>query len=50
MPNANEQETKTIEFSPINNGNEVTGNTPETLKEEMLHGENRSGGGDENEG
>ena len=31
-PNAEEQGTKTIEFSPIGNGNEITNNTPETIK------------------
>ena len=32
MPNVEEQRTKTIEFSPIGNGNEITGNTPELIK------------------
>ena len=34
MPNAEVQGTKTIELSPISNGNEVTGNTPETIKDD----------------
>ena len=32
MSNVEEQGAKTIEFSPIGNGNEITGNTPETIK------------------
>ena len=45
MPNTDDQEAKTIEFSPIDNGNEITGNTPETRKDDsqskkdILHGE-----------
>ena len=34
MPNVEEQGTKTIDFSPLGNGNEITGNTPETIKDE----------------
>ena len=33
MPNVEEQETKTIGFSPIGNGNEVTSKTLETTKD-----------------
>ena len=33
MPNAEEQEAKINEFSPIGNENEVTGSTPETIKD-----------------
>ena len=29
MPNTDEREAKTIEFSPMGNGTEITGNTPE---------------------
>ena len=32
MPNLEEQGTQTIEFSPIGNGDEVTNNTPGTIK------------------
>ena len=32
MPNIDEQEAKTIEFSSIGNGNEITGNIPEKKK------------------
>ena len=57
MPNAEEQGTKTIEFSPIGKGNKNTGITPETKKKirfankndsGILHGENRSDSADEN--
>ena len=34
MPNVEEQGTKTIEFSPKGNGNEVTDNTPATIKDD----------------
>ena len=34
MPNAEEQEKKTIEFSPIDNVEETTSNTPETIKDD----------------
>ena len=34
MPNVEEQGTKTIEFSPIGNGDEITNNTPETIKDD----------------
>ena len=34
IPNVDEQGTKTIEFSPIGNGNEITGNTPEKIKDD----------------
>ena len=34
MPNAEVQGTKTNELSPISNGNEVTGNTPETINDD----------------
>ena len=33
MPNTDVQEVKSIEFSPICNGNEITGNTPESIKD-----------------
>ena len=33
MPNVEEQGTKMIEFSPRAKGNELTGNTPETIKD-----------------
>ena len=33
MPNVKEQGTKMIEFSPRPKGNELTGNTPETIKD-----------------
>ena len=33
MPNTEEQEKNTIEFSPIGNGDEAT-NTPETIKDD----------------
>ena len=32
IPNVEEQGTKTIEFSPKGNGNEITDNTPATVK------------------
>ena len=32
MPNAEEQGTKTIDLSPAGNGDEITNNTPETIK------------------
>ena len=32
--NEKEQGTKTIEFSPIGNGDETTNNTPETIKDD----------------
>ena len=32
MPNVKEQGTKTIEFSPLGNGDETTNNTSETIK------------------
>ena len=32
MPNVEERGTKTIEFSPIGNGDEITKNTPENIK------------------
>ena len=50
MPNTDDQEAKTIEFSPIDNGNEITGNTPQTRKDDsqskkdILHGEIRCHG------
>ena len=34
MPNVEERETKTIEFSPLGNGDEITNNTPETMKDD----------------
>ena len=34
MPNAEEQEKKTIEFSPINIAEDTTSNTPETIKDD----------------
>ena len=34
MPSAEEQETKTIEFSTLGNRNEVTSNTPVTIKDD----------------
>ena len=34
MPNAEKQEKKTIEFSPIGNIDETTNNTPETIKDD----------------
>ena len=34
MPNTDEQGAKTIEFSPIGNGNEITGITPETINDD----------------
>ena len=34
MPNVEGQGTKTIEFSPIGNGDEITNNTRETIKED----------------
>ena len=34
MPSSKEKKAKTIEFSPIGNGNEVTGRTPETKKDD----------------
>ena len=33
MPNVENQETKTIEFSPIGNGDKITNNTPETIND-----------------
>ena len=36
MPNVKEQGTKTIEFSPIGNVNEITINTPETIKDDGM--------------
>ena len=33
MPNTEEQEKNTIDFSPIGNGDEAT-NTPETIKDD----------------
>ena len=33
MPNVEEQGKKTIEFSPIGNGDKITNNTPETIKD-----------------
>ena len=32
MPNVEEQGTKTIEFSPKGKGDEITNNTPKTIK------------------
>ena len=34
MPNVEEQEKKTIEFSPIGNVDETTNNTSETIKDD----------------
>ena len=34
MQTTQEQGTKTIEFSPISNRNDVTGNTPETIEDD----------------
>ena len=34
MPNVKKQGTKIIEFSPIGNGDEITNNTPETIKDD----------------
>ena len=34
MPKVEEQGTKTIEFSPIGNGYEITKNTPEMIKDD----------------
>ena len=34
MPNAEEQNQKSMEFSPIDTGKDTTGNTPETVKDE----------------
>ena len=33
MPNVEEQQTRTIEFSRLGNGNEITGNTTGTIKD-----------------
>ena len=33
MPNAEEHEKKTIEFSPVGNADETTNNTPEAIKD-----------------
>ena len=46
MPKTDERKAKTIEFSPMGNGSEITGKTPEKNKrqfpaeEDILHGEN----------
>ena len=34
MPNVEERELKTIEFSPLGKGDEITNNTPETMKDD----------------
>ena len=34
MPNAEEQNQKSMEFSPIDTLEDTTGNTPETIKED----------------
>ena len=34
MPNVEEHGTKTIEFSPIGNGDEIPNNTPQTIKDD----------------
>ena len=36
IPKTDEQEAKTIEFSPIGNGIEITGNTPDPRNSERL--------------
>ena len=41
MPNVEELGTKTIEFSPIGNGNGITGNTPEIIKDDSQKREHR---------
>ena len=34
MPNVDEQENKTIEFSPFDNVDDTTSNRPETIKDD----------------
>ena len=34
MPNTDVQEVQSIEFSPVCNGNEITGNTAESIKDD----------------
>ena len=45
MPNAEEQDKKTIEFSPIDTVEDTTSNTPETIKDNFKQKERHSQGG-----